>query len=69
MDPRIDDILARLQKLENRVPTDLARILSGLQNIGDVPKIAGGPVTSSPTANGYVPFIINGKRINLLSGS
>lgn len=64
------DILNRLALLEQRAPESLVADLGILKRtIAEVPKLAGNPVTNSPTAIGYAPFLLNGKRVNLLIGS
>ena len=74
MDPQVaqelEKIRTRLAKLEGLVPDYLAddmRVLHGI--LDDLPIAADAATTNTPTATGYIPFIVNGKRINLMTGS
>lgn len=74
MDPLLRDALDRLKKLEGIIePLNLPEMKSYFDEArrlrADTAYAAGVPVSNSPTANGYVPFFVNGKRINLLTGS
>ena len=72
MDPRkeIEDLKQRVTQLERLVPpsfvADLARVR---QNADDLVISAGPPVSNTPTADGYAPFFVNGRVVNLLTGS
>lgn len=62
MQGQIAALTAQLARLEPRVN-------SNENALKFIPTLASVPVSSAPTANGYVPFFINGIRINLLTGS
>lgn len=67
---QLNEISSRLSALEDRVPAGLEGELSDMQrSFLEIAKAAGPAVSNSPTANGYMPFFINGQRINLITGS
>lgn len=66
----IRSIKERLSQLESRVPETLKADIDELKfKTTDLAKLAGVPVVNTPTATGYVPFLINGQRVNLIVGS
>lgn len=62
MDDQIKALNARIDAL-----TEIVDKMSATIDL--LPIVAGAPVVNSPTATGYIPLTINGRRINIMIGS
>lgn len=67
---QIDELGRKIDLLDGRIPKTLQQDLELAKRAVSEAAIAVGPaVSNSPTATGYIPTIINGKRVNLMTGS
>lgn len=65
---QIEQISRRLEALEGRVPTSLRSELDLLQRmISEAAVQTDKAVAGTPTASGYIPFRINGQRVNIIT--
>lgn len=72
MDPNekaIADLQRQIGALQATVDALTPIVKDNEQLLKHIPRLASVPVSNSPVANGYVPFFINGQRVNLLTGS
>lgn len=65
----MDELQRQIAELTARLTAVEENAANQSTNSSNVPILAGPQVSGTPTANGYVPFFVNGKRINLLKGS